>query len=63
MRKKNEKLNKSYALIKFKQQGSKNYCLSHDMRLFGMRIGAYLCHTEDADKKTSIVLNNLPWGT
>lgn len=57
------KMNKSYALIEFEQQKSKESILRPDSRLFGIKIGTGLCKTDDADHKTSLVLQNIPWGT
>lgn len=59
---KGKRLNKSYALIKFKYIEDKQKAMSQDLRLFGLRIGQHMSRMDDADYKTSIILQNIQWG-
>ncbi|EGR28836.1 hypothetical protein IMG5_168720 [Ichthyophthirius multifiliis] len=59
----NKKLNRSYAMIKFKKNEDKNKCLLPDVRVFGVYNMMETMYFDDADYKHSVLINNIPWGT
>lgn len=61
--KKNQKLDRSYALVEFSNDKIKNDSILADLRLFGFKIGSIHCNIEDADLKTTIMVYNIVWGT
>lgn len=60
---KEKKLNKSFAFIKFKDMESKIKSIQPDTRVLGFHVFNNLCKLEDVDYKTSIVINNIAYGT
>lgn len=60
--KKETKLNRSYAVIKFKSAEAKAKCLSHDVRLFGVNNFSDSFLFDDADYKRSLIISKIPWG-
>ena len=61
-KKKDKKLNKSYALIEFYDEKDKAKALLTDFRVFGIRVDEYTCRIDDADFKLTLVCNNVRWG-
>jgi hypothetical protein len=61
-KKKDKKLNKSYALVEFYDEKDKAKALLTDFRVFGIRIDEYTCRMDDADFKLTLVCNNVRWG-
>ena len=50
-------------LLNFESAETKQRSLLPDLRLFGFRVGSIQCGIEDADVKTSILVQNIVWGT
>lgn len=57
-----KKLDRSYALLEFEDQASKEKALIPEMRVFGMKLGKNMCMTDDADYKLTLICNNVHWG-
>ena len=52
-------LNKSYVIIDFETLEQKLFTISEEYRLFGFKYGKIFLFTENADYKTTIIVNNI----
>ena len=57
------RLAKSYVLVEFEDEATKNKVLAEDFRVLGINLADSLCKAEDLDYKRSLVLCNFPYGS